>query len=180
MAWKNGGGVTHEVITNPEGAPLDAFDWRVSMAEVNAPGPFSLFPGCDRILSILEGGPMHLSTEGCVVALSAQSEPFAFAADQPASAKTLDAEVLDLNVMTRRGEAQASIVVHRTGLLDLPHSTATRLVVVFGGSAQVADQILFKRDVLVVSNEYAQISPAEGTRLYLIEIRDRTLEGAEA
>ena len=55
MPWKNGGGETTEIAVSPEGAGLDDFDWRVSMARVESSGPFSLFAGIDRTLAILEG-----------------------------------------------------------------------------------------------------------------------------
>ena len=170
MAWKNGGGVTHEVMTYPDGAGLDDFHWRVSVAEVNAPGAFSLFPDCDRILSILEGGPMRLSTGSHVVALKIDTEPFAFPADQPASAEALEAPVVDLNVMTRRDRAHASIAVHRAGPLALPRMQATRLIVVSGGEAIGGGTTLANRDVLIVDDEIVQIDPADQTRLYLITI----------
>ena len=48
-AWKNGGGVTREVASWPEQAGLDGFDWRISLAEVAAGGPFSVFPGVDIV-----------------------------------------------------------------------------------------------------------------------------------
>lgn len=43
--WKNGGGVTREIAAQPPGASLDGFAWRVSVADVAQPGPFSRFPG---------------------------------------------------------------------------------------------------------------------------------------
>lgn len=56
--WKNGGGVTYEVARDQGD---DArFGWRLSFAEVNAPGPFSVFPGIDRIITLVEGNPMTL------------------------------------------------------------------------------------------------------------------------
>ena len=61
MRWKNGKGSTREIATHPEGASLESFLWRVSMAQVNAPGPFSVFQDCDRILCVVRGGPLHLS-----------------------------------------------------------------------------------------------------------------------
>ncbi len=54
--WKNGGGRTAEILAMPEGAGLDGFDWRISTAEVAQSGPFSLFAGLDRWLTVLEGG----------------------------------------------------------------------------------------------------------------------------
>lgn len=53
MPWKNGGGVTTEIIVHPAKAPMADFDWRISMANVAQDGPFSIFPGVDRTLCIL-------------------------------------------------------------------------------------------------------------------------------
>ena len=55
--WKNGGGITREI------ARLDAaenFGWRLSVADVKASGPFSLFPGHSRILVVVSGKGMKL------------------------------------------------------------------------------------------------------------------------
>lgn len=62
--WKNGGGLTREIATGPEGAGAGAFDWRVSLADVTADGPFSAFPGVDRILTVVEGAGMDLVVGG--------------------------------------------------------------------------------------------------------------------
>jgi len=34
IPWKNGGGVTRDVIVSPAGATLENFDWRISIAEI--------------------------------------------------------------------------------------------------------------------------------------------------
>lgn len=104
MRWKNGGGVTTEVAVFPEGAGLDDFEWRLSMANVASDGPFSSFAGVDRTLAVLEGEGIVLSVEGSrEVALTRWSPPFAFAADKRSSARLIGGPILDLNVMTRRG-----------------------------------------------------------------------------
>jgi hypothetical protein len=54
-AWKNGGGVTREVAAYPPGAGLADFAWRVSFAEVGEGGPFSVFEGADRIITLVAG-----------------------------------------------------------------------------------------------------------------------------
>jgi environmental stress-induced protein Ves len=103
MPWKNGGGETVEIAISPEGAGLADFDWRVSMASVASDGPFSVFPGIDRTLSILEGNGMRLLIEERdPVLLTQESEPLAFAADIAVSATLPDGAITDLNVMTRR------------------------------------------------------------------------------
>lgn len=104
MPWKNGGGSTTEVAIAPEGAGLDGFDWRISMATVAADGPFSSFPGVDRTLAILDGRGLVLhGLAGGPVRLERASEPLAFPADAAVSATLVDGPITDLNVMTRRG-----------------------------------------------------------------------------
>ena len=104
MPWKNGGGTTTEIAVSPDGAGLDDFDWRVSMAQVGSSGPFSSFAGIDRTLSVLEGEGIVLDVAGQPAArLTPASAPFAFPADLPTSAALIAGPITDLNVMTRRG-----------------------------------------------------------------------------
>lgn len=104
MPWKNGGGSTTEIAVAPDGAGIDAFDWRISMAVVAGDGPFSVFPGVDRTLSILDGAGLVLHGTGAgPVRLDRTSAPFAFPADLAVSANLVAGPITDLNVMTRRG-----------------------------------------------------------------------------
>ncbi|NEX46350.1 HutD/Ves family protein [Pseudotabrizicola algicola] len=98
--WKNGGGTTAEILCWPEGAGFDDFTLRLSTARVEASGPFSEFPGVDRVLTVIEGGRMVLRLGGQAHAL-APLEPFAFAGDVACAAE-VDAPLLDFNVMVRR------------------------------------------------------------------------------
>lgn len=110
MLWKNGGGVTTEIAVSPAGASVDDFDWRVSMATVAQGGPFSLFPGIDRTLSVLEGEGVTLTIAGrAPVTLAAGSPPLAFPADVATDAVLVAGTVTDLNVMTRRGSARHTV-----------------------------------------------------------------------
>ena len=60
-AWKNGGGITHEVIRVPaEGE----FNWRLSVAEIERSGPFSDFTGFSRTMVLLAGGGLTLRDAG--------------------------------------------------------------------------------------------------------------------
>jgi environmental stress-induced protein Ves len=60
--WKNGGGVTHEVMRVP--AVGDPFRWRVSVAEIAAAGPFSHFAGYRRTMVLLRGAGVRLTFDG--------------------------------------------------------------------------------------------------------------------
>ncbi|MFS8145898.1 HutD-family protein [Rhizobium sp. R635] len=115
MPWKNGGGETVEIAVSPEDAGLAGFDWRVSMATVATDGPFSIFPGIDRTLVILDGNGMVLDIEGSAPALlTTASDPLAFPADIPVAARLQDGAITDLNVMTRRDG-----VAHRLTRIDV-------------------------------------------------------------
>jgi len=107
--WKNGGGVTREIAVFPPGVDLDAFDWRVSMATVSTGGPFSRFPGVDRVLSVLEGELRLTFDSGAALNLTPRSAPAAFAGDVPVQAETPINPATDLNVMTRRDRVRASV-----------------------------------------------------------------------
>jgi environmental stress-induced protein Ves len=103
MPWKNGGGVTTEIAVYPQGAGLDAFDWRISTARVDSDGPFSTFPGIDRTLAVLSGKGLRLTVAGRAgVELLPTSEPWSFPGDVAASGTRVGGPVVDLNVMTRR------------------------------------------------------------------------------
>ncbi|WP_244490188.1 HutD family protein [Rhizobium sp. Root483D2] len=105
MPWKNGGGETVEIAVFPPEADLAGFGWRVSMATVASDGPFSVFAGIDRTLSILEGKGMELDIAGRPSTLLTQaSHPLAFPADAQTSARLVSGPIVDLNVMTRRGQ----------------------------------------------------------------------------
>lgn len=106
--WRNGGGVTREVIVHPAGADLASFDWRVSIAEVASDGPFSAFPGIDRLMAVLSGAGVRLEVEGSAsVTVRPGDPPAAFPGDARTSGFLLDGPIRDLNVMTRRGAAFA-------------------------------------------------------------------------
>lgn len=103
MPWKNGGGETRELAIAPAGAPLDAFEWRISSARVEAGGGFSCFPGIDRSLAIIGGEGLGLvAGNGPAFILAGDSQPWRFAGEDAVHAEPLNGPVTDFNVMTRR------------------------------------------------------------------------------
>ncbi|MET8726256.1 HutD/Ves family protein [Streptomyces parvus] len=109
--WKNGGGLTREIATGPEGAGTDAFDWRVSLADVTADGPFSAFPGVDRILTVVEGAGMDLLVGGEHHIVDEPLWPHGFPGDLPSEGFLLGGPVVNLNVMYRRDRTRAETAV---------------------------------------------------------------------
>ena len=113
--WKNGGGLTREIVRIPAESQLEDFTWRASLAEVSADGPFSTFAGVDRVIVLLSGGGVHLrSSDGSVDhRLDAPLEPFVFAGECDISASLVSGASSDFNVMTRRGSAKANVRIVR-------------------------------------------------------------------
>lgn len=110
--WKNGGGSTREIVCRPQGAGMDGFDWRVSIATIAQPGPFSAFPGVDRLIMLLDGDGVHLhSSSGINHRLDQTHAPFAFAGDVALDCTLLGGPSTDFNVMTRRGHLRANLHV---------------------------------------------------------------------
>ena len=62
IPWKNGGGITHEAIRIPATGP--SFRWRVSIAQIDVPGPFSDFAGYNRKMVLLRGAGVRLRFGG--------------------------------------------------------------------------------------------------------------------
>jgi environmental stress-induced protein Ves len=113
MSWRNGGGRTTEIASHPAGAALDAFDWRVSIADVAKDGPFSIFAGIDRTIVLLGGAGMRLSGGGNAVDLRAPYEPYAFSGDDSIGCTLVAGPVRDFNLMLRRGRAHGRLIVVR-------------------------------------------------------------------
>jgi uncharacterized protein len=121
--WKNGGGTTQVLASGgAPGAAADAFDWRVSVARIEADGPFSRFPGVDRVIVLLDGGGVRLCTAAGDLAgidhrLAVPFEPFAFPGEAQTVATCLGADgqraSRDFNVMTRRAALRARVAVLR-------------------------------------------------------------------
>jgi environmental stress-induced protein Ves len=102
VPWKNGGGTTREIAVFPPGAGMNDFAWRLSMAKVDQPGPFSAFAGVDRTLAVIEG-TLLLTGPSVDILLTEESPPCPFDGAAAIHGEPLAGPVLDLNAMVRRG-----------------------------------------------------------------------------
>ena len=110
MPWANGRGQTVEMFRiERDGALL----WRLSRAAVVEDGPFSVFPGIDRNLTVISGPGFDLVGGGQFVARPLQ--PIAFSGDLQVRAVGVTAACDDFNVMVRRGAMRATVEVCDTG-----------------------------------------------------------------
>jgi environmental stress-induced protein Ves len=133
MPWKNGGGVTREIVCQPSGADMGSFDWRVSIAHIASDGPFSSFVGIDRVITLLSGSGVQLHGDGGQVdhCLDTPWVPFAFAGEAAIQARLLAGDCHDFNVMTRRAVCSASLQVLRSAC-DWPVASQGLLMAVQG------------------------------------------------
>lgn len=98
--WKNGGGRTSEVFSFPPGSGMDDFEWRISIADVDADGPFSIFPMVERHIVIL-AGTLCLRFDDSDRVISAGDAPFSFSGSLPVVGNLTGGPVRDLNLMVR-------------------------------------------------------------------------------
>lgn len=123
MPWKNGGGVTHELLRVGDGA--SGFGLRLSIAEVRADGPFSRFDGVDRVIALLTGRGMRLHrADGATATLDRTGDAFAFSGDDDWRCELVDGATTDFNVMTDRATGQCAVTLREPGLVDAPYVLA--------------------------------------------------------
>lgn len=166
MPWKNGGGVTREVAIWPPTAALNAFDWRISIADVAQGGPFSTFPGVDRVLTVIEGSGLELAVEGLAPIKLDAAVPFAFPGDVACAATLHQGPIRDLNLMVRRG-AYVTRVRRMDGPAIIDGAAETTFVLALEASLVGGEQLAAEDVVVLDRGESLSVNAG---RLILAEI----------
>ena len=108
--WKNGTGWTREIVRTPE---TGDWDWRLSIAEIEQDGPFSVFPGIDRELVLIRGNGLRLRfSDGEVHELQPPHARLRFAGEREVRSELLEGPTHDFNLMWRR-DAMVAELLHR-------------------------------------------------------------------
>lgn len=115
MPWRNGAGVTREIAVEPSDDPAVPFHWRLSMADLAGDGPFSAFPGIDRVLLLLDGEGVVLTIDGGSPRALPVGEAIAFPADVPTTLTMQSPRGQDLNLMWDRSRVVGSMIVLEAG-----------------------------------------------------------------
>lgn len=119
MAWRNGLGMTTE-IARREGEH-GTFLWRASIAEIGGSGPFSAFPGHDRLIAVVEGGGISLAVGGAPPVECLPMGPvFAFPGEASVDCHLRGGPVRAFNLMVDRAAMTGEVSV-------LPGGTRHRL-----------------------------------------------------
>ena len=125
MPWANGLGTSYEVASdrNVDGV----WTWRVAIAPVVLDGPFSVMPGVDRELVVIEGNGMVLNVDDESVKCM-PGQVVRFSGDSVTIARLLDGPTVDLGLMTVRGSVTGSMLV----VVDVGDVTDSNVIVAIG------------------------------------------------
>jgi len=154
IPWRNGGGTTREYCK----VGGDDFDWRLSVAQIAQPGPFSAFPGVDRILVLLSGDGVSLQFgTGETITLDGPLQLVRFAGETAVQATPLGGPSTDLNLMWRRDRFTATVAVVEAPVQ--PGGEGTHVVYVVSGTLRVEGEELIAGDA---AHWHGTLPAAEG------------------
>ena len=102
--WKNGGGITHEIVRWPDSPdPAAPYDIRISIAEDRVPAPFSRFPGYHRWSFLAGPAPIVLDIDGVSHELTALGDHLEVSGDVPITCTLPGGPTRLFNILVRAG-----------------------------------------------------------------------------
>ncbi len=144
MRWLNGSGWTSEILAWPD--PQN-WEWRLSVADIEQGGPFSVFAGVDRTIALLQGSGFVLTVEDLPpVTIERPYEPFDFRGDRPTTCSLLDGPVQDLNLMVRRTSTPRHL--RFVEIIDTIELADMELAIVVSGRLRVDGHSLSRLDAI--------------------------------
>jgi environmental stress-induced protein Ves len=108
QAWRNGGGVTRELLAWPPGT--DPWALRVSVADIETDGPFSAFPGVERWFAVISGTGVVLQFPEGERRLTPTDPPLRFDGAAAPGCRLIQGATRDLNLMLRGGHGHLRAV----------------------------------------------------------------------
>ena len=135
--WRNGGGVTRELLAWP-----DPNGWwvRISVADIAADGPFSAFPGVRRWFTVLQGGGVALAIDGVEQVCRIGDSPLAFSGESSTACRLLAGPSRDLNFMLRDTEGTMQRVVANRPWS--PHASCCGVFTMGAGRCGIAGSVV--------------------------------------
>jgi environmental stress-induced protein Ves len=161
VPWKNGGGMTREILrVPPEPTP---FDWRLSLATIASPGPFSSFDGYRRTLVLVRGAGVELDFgQHGRTELTTAGQMVSFDGAWQTSCTLLDGPSTDLNLIVsqdRIRSASRSVHLARAELIQTAGWPQT-LVCCISGAVRLTNTAGEAEDLSEV--DVARCSPSDG------------------
>jgi environmental stress-induced protein Ves len=126
--WKNGGGTTRELLAWP--TPQD-WTLRLSVAQVDADGPFSRFDGITRWFAVLAGAGvrLHIADASQTHSLDVSSSPLEFDGAVAVDCTLIDGPTKDFNLMARSARHPQTRMQRVKGQADWQGTTLNLLAV---------------------------------------------------
>jgi len=128
-AWKNGGGWTRTVASHEVQGQLC---WRISVADIVAAGPFSRFDGMDRTAVMVRGAALCLSGKADAWHFAGPGSFVQFPGELALQCSEPGVPTQLWNVMVRRAQAQADLLIAEDEVVDLPHAPDVLVLVLRG------------------------------------------------
>jgi environmental stress-induced protein Ves len=168
VPWRNGGGVTREIAEARDG---DALLWRLSMADVAADGPFSDFAGLTRILTVIHGMGLELTTPDGVLTADFAA-PVRFDGGLRVTARLTGGPVRDLNLMfdSARIDGDVAPLFGPMRRSLRPGAGVSHAIHGLSGVADLAAGRLGRGDTALVDSGAVDLSLGEGGSVLLVTL----------
>ncbi|WP_407277614.1 HutD family protein [Aromatoleum evansii] len=163
--WRNGRGITRVLASGSFSRNLEQWDYRLSLADISASGPFSTFKGIERSSLLLEGSSLLL-TDGEERQLRAgPMEVIRYNGEWPLNAVIGSSPTRCLNVMTRKGIASGMLKV-LDGMNAVPAADLVMLLSLHDGcevktAESSAPQKLNKYEGILLRDVASVVIPAK-------------------
>jgi len=135
--WKNGKGTTKEIAVDSQ----TPFRWRLSSATIEGKQTFSSYPNYDRVLVLLDGGPLRIRHPGKNERIVGARAPYHFKGELETEAQ-LAGRAEDFNLFTQRELARGNVypTYFKAGEdLQFPLSGHEHFIYGLTGSVRIAD-----------------------------------------
>lgn len=181
MPWKNGGGTTREILAYPSDA--ENFDWRLSIADIQADGPFSPFPGYARTIMLLEGDGMRLQIGNApTVTVMEKFRPLDFDGGCETFCTLSNGPIRDFNIMSAKDRVAHTCRViehfpfvprsneHASAILVFALHGNTRVRATRGATVTVPESHTL---LIAAPARLRQLDAPEGTKSLLLCVQNR-------
>lgn len=169
VPWKNGLGVTRELAREPEG---ERFVWRLSIADVDGDGPFSRFDGMRRILAVVAGKGMELTSASFTLEADLGA-PVQFDGALDITARLRGGPVRDLNLIfdPQLCSGHVSVLAQRESRSLLCGDRQVLAVhCMSGGVALNTSERLQKGDTAFLDQRRCEVGMAPASQALLVKI----------
>jgi environmental stress-induced protein Ves len=135
--WLNGAGTSWTIATSPPGAALPNVHWQFATALIERSVPFSLLPGIDRVLTLLDGPGFTLEfADAKEIVVDCVHAPAAFPGDVAIECRVTSGVSRVLNLLFARELYRADTAVG-AGPFVIPPQAEVAFIYALSGPSQL-------------------------------------------